>query len=619
MKFEKKVFTPTGNVQDEGGVADKVEKPFVRDDSDNKLFKEIQVKDITPIITDDCIGHFDFDTPVWKACANMENKFITVKHKEEGWEEEFKNISTFRGLGNGIKPNSWLGMKNVEREVEGLTPYSLDDFEITESARLKMEHEKTLEQAKVQIYKKLKQIRQQYRIPRIKVHIGSGDCFRHELDLVRPYKGNRNPSARPIILKEFRDWVEKELDCEVALKGYETDDRVEHFGWDGYRHYLKTGKFNHLVIASDKDAKNNAKLLVDPDTHVGENNPLKGKFKFPQAMLIKDSTRDCGDIGIVQKQNSADYKFYGFKGLLWQAFLSGDGADNYNALTHLKQNLKFGDESAYRLLKPCKSAKEALQATIDKFAELLPYGVQYVNHKGEEMDVDTMTYMETYFLVAYMTRSYKDDMTFKKLCEAMKVDTSKVVGNNKLTPPVRTFTGCESHIAELEALIKDILENNLKGLKSKKKSDQAPIIDEIKEKLESIDFECHYEMVQKEKDVTEVTKPNKKRISLIDHISKWKVENGDSPEVDLDCNEDMEIFEECLKREVVHQGTPDVHRWYNLVDFTYEVEIENEKRYFCVSEYRTTGDMSARDMDLYTTLKDVHEVFPKQVMTTIYE
>ena len=35
MKFGKKVFTPTGNVQDDSGVVEKVEKPFVRDDSDN--------------------------------------------------------------------------------------------------------------------------------------------------------------------------------------------------------------------------------------------------------------------------------------------------------------------------------------------------------------------------------------------------------------------------------------------------------------------------------------------------------------------------------------------------------------------------------------------------------
>ena len=478
------------------------QKEFFRDERDNKLFPEIQVKDIRNIITEDCVGHYDFDTPVWKACANMENKFIIVKHKEEGWEEEFKNISTFRGLGKGIKKDSWLGMKNIECDVENKTPYTLEDFDITESARLKMDHNKAVEQAKVQLYLKLKQIRQQFRIPRIKVHIGSGQCFRHNLDLCRPYKGNRKSTARPIILNEIREWVIKELDCEVAREGFETDDRVEHYGYQGYKCYREIGKFNNLVIASDKDAKNNPKLLVDPDTYVGENNPFRGEFKFPQAILIDATDKSCGDIGIIQKGSSCDYKFVGFKGLLWQAFCSGDGADNYNCLTHLKQDLNFGDESAYRLLKPCKTAKEALQTTIDKFAELLPWGVQYSNYKEEFLDVSTIEYMNTYFKVAYMTRSYEDTMDFYKLCKTMKVDTSKIENNNKLTPPVKTFIGDEQHLQEVQATIDSILKEDLVGFTTLKKADQKPRIDSIKEKLSTINFDSHYEMKQFNKEST---------------------------------------------------------------------------------------------------------------------
>lgn len=495
MKFDNKI--PSSQAEE---LPDKEsEVVFKRDTSDNKLFPNIQVKDITPLITDDCIAHYDFDTPIWKASANLENKFITVTHKKEGWSEDFKNISTFRGMGKGIKPQSWLGMKNTERELEGKEPWALEDFEIENKAQLKFDYDKSLEQAKMQIYIKLKNVRQQFNIPRIRVHIGSGECFRHHLDLVRPYKGNRDESSKPILLKDLRSWVEKELDCEVAAEGFETDDRVEHYGWDGYRHYLKTGKFNHIVIASDKDAKNNPKLLVDPDTYVGENNPLRGKYKFPQAMLILDSNKDCGDIGIVKKANSVDYKFYGFKGLLWQAFCSGDGADNYNCLTHLKQDLNFGDESAFKLLKPSKTAKEALQSVIDKFAELLPYGVQYTNHKGEELDVTTMEYMDTYFRVAYMTRSYEDEMDFYKLCVLMGVDTSKIEDNNKLTPPVKTYKGDEDHIKEVMELINTVLTQDLKGIKTLKKAEINERIDTIKEKLESINFESHYHMIQKEK------------------------------------------------------------------------------------------------------------------------
>ena len=301
-----------------------------------------------------------------------------------------------------------------------------------------------------------------------------------------------------------------------------------------------------------------------------------------------------------------------------------DSADEYSPRKYLPDDFEhfgkgYGDEAFYKDFAPLKTSKEVFQKVVDKYFEWFPYGLQYTAWDGTEIDEDTLSYLQKHYQLAYMLEGKDDKSTVIDLLDRFEVDYTSLIKNNLKEKPVRTFVGCESHISELEALIKDILENNVKGLKSKKKSDQAPMIDEIKEKLESIDFECHYEMVQKEKDVTEVTKLNKKRISLIDHISKWKVENGYSPEVDLDCSEDMEIFEECLDRSEVHQGTPDVHRWYNLVDFTYEIVIEEEKRYFCVSEYRTTGDMGARDMDLYTTLKDVHEVFPKQVMTTIYE
>ena len=501
MKFASKGFTPNTFSQEE---EIKQEKVFVRDDSDNKVLKDIQVKDISPIITSDCVGVYDFDTPVWKACANMETKTIRVKHKTEDVVADMQNVTAFKGRSSGkIGEGSWLGMQNLDRELQGLPAWTVDDFEVEEVQTLKYDsYEKTLEQAKVQIFLKLKQVRQQFGVPKIKVVLGQGDNFRHNLDLSRPYKGNRKETSRPLILKDIREWVLKDLDAEMAKPRYdgenvEADDVVEYYGNLGYQNYRKTGKFNYLVIASDKDAKNNPKLLVDPDTHVGDNNPLKGKYKFPQALLIEASDRSCGDVEMVMKSDKADFKFYGFKGLLWQAFLSGDGADNYNMLTHLGQNLNFGDKSAYTVLKPCTTAKEALQATIDTVAHILPWGAQYTNHKGEELDVDTMTLMNTYFLVAYMMRSDKDDMDFYKLCEAFKVDTSKIVNNNRYTPPKKVFIGNEEKLLESVEIVQKVLKETMKGLKSMKKADAAVQIDLIKEQLEGIlDIESHYEMKQ---------------------------------------------------------------------------------------------------------------------------
>ncbi len=506
MKFSNKGFNPSGNVE-EDFLQDKI---FVRDEGDNKLFTNIQVKDIREIITEDCIGAWDFDGVVYRACANMENRLIKVKHLTEDIGEILPNITTFKGRGKNIADTSWLGLKNIQRGVEGLPLWSVEDFEITPFQELKMEKEKALEQVKIQIFLKIKQVKQQYRIPKIKILLGGGTNFRvTELNQVKEYKGSRQETLRPLLLKEVRQWVLDELDSEYAHPlpdgtKIECDDLSNMYGRLGYLHWRKFKKFNYIEISNDKDGPaQSGKLIINPDTHVGENNPLKGKFKFPQAMLIESTDRCTGDVELVvkggSKSTSKELKGFGFKYLMFQAILGKDQADFYNCLGDL--GISLGDVEAYKILKPCKTAKEVLQACLNVAYEKLPYGVQYTSHKGEVLDVDTLTYLNEYFRTAYMLRSDSDKTDLFSLCEAFKVDTSHIVGNNKLTPPVKTFVGNEAHIKEIEAIIADILENNVKGLKSKKKADQAPMIDEIKAKLESISFESQYAMVQTEKGI----------------------------------------------------------------------------------------------------------------------
>lgn len=621
-KFMSRKYSASKVESDTPPITEK-EKTYKRDESDNKLFKSIQVKDITPYITEDCVGVWDFDTPVWKACANMETKSIRVKHKTEDVIADMQNVTAFRGRGNKISENSWLGMKNLDRSLEGLEPWKVEDFDIEEVQTLKYDsYEKTLEQAKVQIYLKLKQVRQQYRLPRIKVVLGEGDNFRHELDQVRLYKGERKKVARPLILKDIRKWVMEELDSEMAGKRFdgkntEADDVVEFYGSKGYINYRQTGKFNYVCVLTDKDGNNNPKMLINPDTHTGEHNPLKGKFKFPQAMLIEATDKSCGDVEMVTKADGADFKFYGFKGLLWQAFLSGDSADNYNMLSHLPYKLNFGDKSAYAVLKPCKTAQEALQKTIDTVAEILPYGVQYTTHDGRELDVDTMTYMNTYFLTAYMMRSYNDRMDFYKLCEAMKVDTSKIVDNNLLTPPKRVFVGNEGHLLEIEKLLNSIVKDDMKGCKQLKSKEKDAVFDTIKEKLTSINFESHYDWKQFEKSSGKsVQATNPKRRSLKDFlIEKGEFEKGG----EIDEQVLMEVFD-CQRSVRIWEGDVDRHSWYNIVECINKVVIDGEDRFFKGWFYDITGDNCASDMDLdLPTIDDYCEVYPVEKMVTVYE
>lgn len=501
-KFSTKKFGVNENQETEN-------KPFERDNSDNKVFPEIQVKDISTIITEDCVGMLDSDTPIYQICSNLENKFIKVTHKkDDSITAVLDGIREFKGLGKKISPQSWLGARNVERELENLPHLKVEDFNIEAGQELKMDKDKAIETAKIQIYGKLKNIKNQFNIPKITMVLGEGDNFRHKLKLCRPYKGNRSETLRPLILKEIRQWCLDELGAIITTERadgemVEADDVVEIYGSIGYQHYRKTGKFNYVVLASDKDARGNPKLLIDPDTHKGKDNPLKGKFKYPQAMLIEATDRTCGDLEIITSKSGNSVKGYGLKWLMYQAVLGSDPADNYDAIGHLDRKLDFGDLSAYKVLKPCKTAQECIQACVDVFTELLPYGVQYTTHDGIDMDVPTIEYMNTYFLCAYMNRSRSDTMDFFKLCKAFNVDTSKVIDNNKLTPPEPTFDkdNAEKGVAILKEMCEDVV-SEIGTYKSLKKPELVDKLSVVLDRMNHMkeQFDDFYVMVQKPKD-----------------------------------------------------------------------------------------------------------------------
>ncbi len=494
------------SVQEEGNPPQK--KEYKIDTGDNYLFKEIQVSGIKSLISEDCIFYEDYDTPVYRAASMLQEKRIKAICKEDPTIIfDCKNVTEFKGRkrNDQVADNSVLGIFNVDRELTGKGLLKPSDFDIEEYQKLNGDEDKLLETAKIQLLQSMKNTRLQYGIPKIIPVLGQGSSFREEEFTVRMYKGNRTDTLRPILLKKLRQWMVEERGAidtsNMKHKGgiVECDDIIEVKANEGYQRYRETGKFHIGVISADKDSLNSAKLLVNRDTLPKKNKTDKAKLKFPKPMLIEATDRCTGDVVMISKENGKDFKGYGFKFLMYQAILGEDSADNYSAIRHLGLGLNFGDVAAYRVLKPCTTAKETLQATVDTMAELFPYGVQYVDWKGTEHDVDTMTYMDLYFRIAYMIRRLEDPMDFYKLCKAFKVDISAITGNNKLTPPVRTFIGDEESLLSVDEVIQSILTEDMKGLKSLKKSDAAVVIDRIKDKLESIDFESQYGMIQEEK------------------------------------------------------------------------------------------------------------------------
>ena len=83
------------------------------------------------------------------------------KHKA-GVEKEFKNKTEF--LGRSKKTiGGWLGERNQERIKDGLEPFSVDDFEIQQVQKIKVQHdeegnEMSADQAKASIMHSAKQM-----------------------------------------------------------------------------------------------------------------------------------------------------------------------------------------------------------------------------------------------------------------------------------------------------------------------------------------------------------------------------------------------------------------------------------------------------------------------------
>jgi hypothetical protein len=218
--------------------------------------------------------------------------------------------------------------------------------------------------------------------------------------------------------------------------------------------------------------------------------------------LIEATDRSAGGVDLLVGSNKKEIKGFGLKWLIYQAILGEDSADNYSALKHLGRKFNYGEVAAYEDLYPLKTATEVIQKAVDVFANLLPYGVQYTTHDGVEMDVDCMEYMSTYFAVAYMLKSSDDTMTFSKLCKAFKVDTSTIVGNNKLSAPVLTFMPDKSEkvVDELKLMCDSVLPDMV-GFKTLKKADLIALVEEIVVNTRDISgkFSDFYEMVQQEK------------------------------------------------------------------------------------------------------------------------
>ena len=608
-------------------------KEFIRSKQNNKMFQGIQVKNIKDIVTEDCINVIDADSIPFKCASACEEDYTIVKCLLDESEitdekilkncvfeveEEYKNKTAFKGAarGSNISAGSVLGDKNLKREAFGLIPYTMEDFELIPKKRLKYEEGVTIDGiefkdsasvCKYYIDEWINAIRIQTQIPNVLVVLGQGETHRHDLLLPHQYKSDRT-GERPLLLKEMRSYIQEAYPSEMAQqreegvsRGLEADEKCDEYGFKGYLHYRRTGKFSYIKSAIDKDNWNSCGISF--------NYTKAFHFEYPQPWLIEHRDIYVGDLELVKGK----IKGTGLRHAVYQILLE-DSADEYGSRKFLpdnvKEGIKYGPAAFYKDFITLETPKEVLEKMVGKFAEWFPKGLQYTAWDGTEINEDTLSWLNKCFLCMYMRLKWEDPTQVTNWLDQYKIDYSFLVNNHiekklEVAPEdsIRnTFEGAMNVLDSLQSIL-----GNTKGKK-----------DDLIERMADVDKQLGYlqESLKSGLFLGGEVLPTEAGRTLQQVIDVYNKENGYESEPDAD----YESFVEGLSEGIVSEETSSEHRWYDVRDIVHKVTIDGKERYFQTFDYHTTGDNSARDMGLdLPTIDDVSEVFPSKEVVTVYK
>ncbi|AHK11464.1 hypothetical protein S140_54 [Shewanella sp. phage 1/40] len=468
-----------------------VMQSFIRSKQNNTLFPQIQVKDLANKLSPDCINYIDGDGFAFKVASSVEEDYIEVVNNQTKEVQEFSNVSEWKGKSTKqgvITVDSYLGRENIKLEAKGLPTLSISDFTVDKRKRLKYEKGTTiddikfnnsLEVAKYFLDNWIDAVKIQTQVTLINITLGSGDCHRNLLDLPKDYKSNR-VGERPLLLSDMRDYILQNYPSQNAPDMWETDEYVDMMALRAYYEYRKDGVVRAIKTSPDKDAKCTAGFLFDPTKTF--------HFNQPQVWLIHSSDKTVGELELVK----SGMKFTGLMGTAYQCVIS-DSSDFYGSRLTMPPEMKpkdtYGDVAFYKDFINLKTPKEVLQKMVDKFFDFYPTGVRFTSHLGNNIDRDTLWWLQQCFACQYMLRSEDDKTKIEDLLVRFKVDYSKIVGNNK---PKQVEFLEEEHLREEVNKYTENLETVISLLsdKSGKVADKAARLDEA---LKLLNDNKHFE------------------------------------------------------------------------------------------------------------------------------
>lgn len=318
----------------------------------------------------------DADYIKFAIASVAEKRTIKVTHKTSGKVKEFDNRTEFWG-GWRKKDGGWLAEANSSRSKKWLP----EDFDLEDVQTVVEPIENVLHSAKLMV----EGVRKTLEADEVNLVIGRGDSFRLELSTILKYKGNRDGTLRPLLLREVEEFLIKKYKAKVVTYK-EADDQCVI---DCY------GKDDHILVGLDKDH------FGSPVKHYNPNHPEWGIV-------------DCHSLGELRLDEKGDVRGNGRLFMYWQ-ILSSDDSDNYAA--NSASEIKWAGKSAYKALVDCYTDREAFQAMSECYRKLYPEKKIITGWRGNEFEIDWKYVLNENFQLAKMWRwdnDYVDVYTLLK-------------------------------------------------------------------------------------------------------------------------------------------------------------------------------------------------------------
>lgn len=323
----------------------------------------------------------DGDIVSYKCAAANEKRSVRAVHNETLEELTFDTATAFK---------EWAG---DEKEAYTLTPQQTPE---------------PIEHALGSLKKMISSIVERAKCDSYHIVVSGDNNFRLDLPLPTRYKDSRKDSARPLQLKECKEYLINVHNAEVS-DGVEADDVLTGYMYQGY----KDGEY--IVQASvDKDAKHGPGWLFDWTT-MDAPELIEGYGGLE--LILKETARKKADGSpIVDKTVKGKGRAF-----LWFQMVFGDPIDAYKPCELAK--VKFGEIGAYELLKNAKTDKEALEAIVAQYKKWYPEPITYRCWKGELHENKTwLDIMQLYADCAFMRRWEGDRLDVKTLLDRLKIN-----------------------------------------------------------------------------------------------------------------------------------------------------------------------------------------------------